>query len=226
MVGGSIRRLIPPERQPEEDDILARLSRGDRIEHFETVRVAKNGRRLDVSVTISPLRNAAGAIVGASTIVRNISAARESASTMEALNNVGTTVTSDLDREKVVQAVNSARSSTTWVGESGESYTLYTISGVPREAFSQFPMPRNRGLDRPERRHHEGSALRAQSAASRHPARASAGAQLPGGTGQGALGRRPRRAVLRTLRGWTLHSWPACRTSCARRSTPFSVTGA
>ena len=159
MVGTSVRRLIPPERQSEEDDIIAQLARGERIEHFETVRVAKDGRHLAVSVTISPLRNAAGTIVGASKIARNITAARESASAMEALNHVGTIVTSDLDRDKVVQAVTDAATELTTaqfgaffynvVGESGESYTLYTISGVPREAFSKFPMPRNTAVFEP-----------------------------------------------------------------------------
>ena len=73
MIGKPIRMLIPAERQPEEDDILARLRQGERIEHFETVRIAKDGRRLDISATISPLRNASGAIIGASNIARDIS---------------------------------------------------------------------------------------------------------------------------------------------------------
>jgi PAS domain S-box-containing protein len=76
IIGRSIRVLIPPERQSEEDDILARLRRGERVEHFETVRIAKDGRRLNVSVTISPLRNAAGTVIGASKIARDVSAIR------------------------------------------------------------------------------------------------------------------------------------------------------
>jgi len=76
MIGKPIRLLIPAERQAEEDDILARIRRGERIEHFETVRIAKDGRDLDISVTISPLRNASGSIIGASKIARDISAAR------------------------------------------------------------------------------------------------------------------------------------------------------
>ena len=76
IVGQSIRMLIPPERQSEEDDILERIRTGQRVEHFETVRIAKDGRHLHVSVTISPLRDEAGRIVGASKIARDISAAR------------------------------------------------------------------------------------------------------------------------------------------------------
>ena len=72
IIGQSIRRLIPPERQTEEDDILARLRNGENIEHHETVRMAKDGRRIDVSLTISPIKDGAGTIIGASKIIRDI----------------------------------------------------------------------------------------------------------------------------------------------------------
>jgi hypothetical protein len=162
--------LIPPERQAEEDDILARLRKGERVEHFETVRMTKDGRRLDVALTISPVRDDSGAVIGASKIVRDVTALKqheaerlrmlqESASVTETLNNVGAIVASDLDRTRVVQAVTDAATELTTaefgaffynlVNESGEWYTLYTISGAPREAFSQFPMPRNTAVFEP-----------------------------------------------------------------------------
>ncbi len=72
-VGQPITLIIPPERLDEEREILARLRRGERTEHFETVRVAKDGRRLDVSLTISPIHNRAGQVVGASKVARDIS---------------------------------------------------------------------------------------------------------------------------------------------------------
>jgi PAS domain S-box-containing protein len=72
VIGKPIRILIPPDRQAEEDEILAQIRRGERVEHFETVRVRKDGRRIDVSLTISPVRDAAGRIVGASKIARDI----------------------------------------------------------------------------------------------------------------------------------------------------------
>ena len=72
MIGHSILRLIPPELQDEETEIIARLKRGERIDHYETVRVAKDGRRVDISLTVSPLRNEAGLIVGASKVARDI----------------------------------------------------------------------------------------------------------------------------------------------------------
>jgi PAS domain S-box-containing protein len=72
LVGRSVRSLIPPELQAEEDGILARIRRGERVEHFETVRLTKDDRRIDVSLTVSPVRDASGRIVGASTIARDI----------------------------------------------------------------------------------------------------------------------------------------------------------
>src|ERR1700758_2295378 len=72
MIGTSIRRLIPADRQAEEDLILARLRRGDRFDHFESIRVTKDGRELHVSLTISPIKDASGKVVGASKIARDI----------------------------------------------------------------------------------------------------------------------------------------------------------
>jgi PAS domain S-box-containing protein len=73
VVGQPITLIIPPERVQEEEEILRKLRRGERIDHFETVRIAKSGRRIDVALTISPVRNANGVIVGASKIARDIS---------------------------------------------------------------------------------------------------------------------------------------------------------
>jgi PAS domain S-box-containing protein len=75
-VGKSILLIIPPERHDEEGEILARLRRGERIDHFETVRVARDGRLIDISLTVSPVRDAAGRVVGASKIGRDISERR------------------------------------------------------------------------------------------------------------------------------------------------------
>jgi len=93
MIGTSIMRLIPRERQGEEDKILARLRRGDRFDHFETIRVTKDGRQLDVSLTISPIKDAYGKVIGASKIARDITdrklaeaALREAQSVAEAAN--------------------------------------------------------------------------------------------------------------------------------------------
>ena len=73
IIGKSILILIPPELQSEEAVILAKIRAGDRIEHYETVRLTKNGARVEVSLSISPVRDKTGTIVGASKILRDIS---------------------------------------------------------------------------------------------------------------------------------------------------------
>jgi diguanylate cyclase (GGDEF)-like protein/PAS domain S-box-containing protein len=72
VVGGSIQILLPADRQHEEDFILERIRKGEIVDHFETVRVRKDGRAINVSVTISPIRDGSGTIVGASKIARDI----------------------------------------------------------------------------------------------------------------------------------------------------------
>jgi PAS domain S-box-containing protein len=71
-LGKPIAMLIPPDRSGEEPAILARIARGVTTDHFETVRIRKDGRKIDVSVTISPIRDGQGRIVGASKIARDI----------------------------------------------------------------------------------------------------------------------------------------------------------
>lgn len=77
-VGKSILMLIPENRHMEEIDIIDRVSRGERVETFETLRLRKDGTLIPVSLTISPIRNSDGEIVGASKIARDISQAKES----------------------------------------------------------------------------------------------------------------------------------------------------
>jgi PAS domain S-box-containing protein len=77
MIGRPISILIPADLRGEEAQILARLTHGERIDHFDTVRLAKNGDWVDVSLTVSPLYDASGAIVGASKIARDISNRRK-----------------------------------------------------------------------------------------------------------------------------------------------------
>jgi two-component system, LuxR family, sensor kinase FixL len=72
MIGQPIIRIIPPELHQEEKQILARLRRGERIQHYETIRLAKDGRRVDLSLTVSPLFNQSGKVVGASKVARDI----------------------------------------------------------------------------------------------------------------------------------------------------------
>ena len=72
-IGQSVMMLIPADRRDEEYGILARIGRGEPVEHFETVRLARGGRRVDISLTASPIRNDAKEVIGASSIARDVS---------------------------------------------------------------------------------------------------------------------------------------------------------
>src|SRR3977135_3817182 len=77
MIGQPIARLIPPELQHEEADILAKIRSGQRIERYEAVRIHKLGHRLNISLTISPVRDVSGRIVGAAKIAHDVTANRQ-----------------------------------------------------------------------------------------------------------------------------------------------------
>lgn len=77
MIGKSITVLFPPDRLEEEAKILERLHRGERVDHFETIRMRKDGTPIAVSVTISPIHDKTGRIVGASKVARDISQSTE-----------------------------------------------------------------------------------------------------------------------------------------------------
>ena len=78
-IGQPMTLIIPAERHEEERDILRRIRLGQRVDHFETVRVAKDGRRVDVSLTISPVHDRHGRVIGASKVGRDISASKRAA---------------------------------------------------------------------------------------------------------------------------------------------------
>jgi PAS domain S-box-containing protein len=159
-IGKSIRMLIPDELQNEEDVVLAKIRAGEKTDHFETIRQRRDNTRLSISLTISPIRDEKGNVVGASKVARDISerarllaAAREHAVNTEKLSEVGAIVASTLDREAIVQKVTDIATELTHAEfgaffynvtdpESGNAYMLYTLSGVPREAFAKFPQPR------------------------------------------------------------------------------------
>lgn len=81
-VGRSVEMLIPKERLAEEPHILSRLKQGERLHHFETVRIRKNGTPIEISLTISPITNAAGEVIGASKIARDITERKRAAEGM------------------------------------------------------------------------------------------------------------------------------------------------
>jgi len=76
-IGKHITLIIPPERHHEEEVILSRLRRGERIDHYDTIRVTKDGRRLDISLTISPIRDSSGKVIAVSKVARDITAKKQ-----------------------------------------------------------------------------------------------------------------------------------------------------
>ena len=166
MIGRPITTIIPEHLHEEEGRILERVRRGERIDHYETVRRHKDGRLINISLTISPMKNAEGIIVGASKIGRDISdrarkdaLLRRQTERLEALNRVVQTIASDLDLEGIVQRVTDVASELTRakfgaffynVTHRGrDAYQLYTLSGAPREAFDKFGMPRSTAVFEP-----------------------------------------------------------------------------
>jgi PAS domain S-box-containing protein len=108
VVGKSITIIIPPDRQDEEPQILARLRKGERVDHFETVRRTKDGRLIDVSVTISPVRDPTGRIIGASKVARDITRQKRYERDLQAAKEMADAANRQkdelLERERVARA--------------------------------------------------------------------------------------------------------------------------
>jgi len=166
IIGKPVLTLIPPDRHHEENDILSRVRLGERVEHYETVRQRKDGSLIDVSLSVSPIKNPAGHIIGASKIARDISE-RKKAETLlrrqkfhlETLNRAARAISRDLDMERIVQTVTDLATELSGAkfgaffynlrDDKGETYLLYALSGAPREAFEKFGMPRNTAIFSP-----------------------------------------------------------------------------
>jgi PAS domain S-box-containing protein len=158
-IGKPITMLIPKNRLHEEDIILGKIKRDERVEHYETIRLTKLGKEIPVSLTISPIKNTSGQVIGASKIMIDITSQKEYENklqryteSVEILNTISKLISESLDIETILQKVTDA--STQIVGaafgaffynkvnKKGESYMLFSLSGAPREAF-EFGMPRN-----------------------------------------------------------------------------------
>lgn len=160
VVGKHISLLIPPDKLGEEDMILNQIRNGLEVKHFDTIRVTKSGKTIPISLTISPIRGRDGRIIGASKIARDITdqlrsqeELRTHAHIQELLLSAGRLLSENLDLQSILQKVTDITTQLTgaefgaffynMVDDEGESYLLYTLSGVSRDAFKDFPMPRN-----------------------------------------------------------------------------------
>lgn len=153
MIGQPLLKIIPPERHDEETHILRKIHAGERVDHFQTIRMTKDGRRINVSVTISPIKDASGKVIGASKIARDITQIVRSQRERERLYDLSRLMAAERDLKTLLQKItdiatelSGAEFGAFFYNVStleGQSYTLYTIAGVPEEKFKQFPMPRN-----------------------------------------------------------------------------------
>ncbi len=141
VVGKSITILIPRDRLSEETEILRRLRRGERIDHFETVRMAKDGRLLDISLTVSPVRDAEGKIVGASKIARDISELKRAARAVAAqqewfrvtLSSIGDAVIASDQSGRVTFLNSTAERMTGWKSAEAAGKPLAEVFRVENE---------------------------------------------------------------------------------------------
>ncbi|MBX2926141.1 MAG: MEKHLA domain-containing protein [Chitinophagaceae bacterium] len=148
IIGLPIHMLIPPDRQKEEDEIIAILKQGKRVEHFETVRITKTGKKLNISLTISPLKDANGKIVGASKIARDITRQKQYEERLRIMNELGKSIYTQLDIPAILQTVTDSATRLTAAsfgvffynktGTNGEAYALDTFSGISKEAFDNL----------------------------------------------------------------------------------------
>ena len=166
VLGKSIKLLIPKDRLNEEKLILSKIHSGRRIDHFETIRQTKDGKKISISVSVSPLRDGSGRVIGASKIARNIEEQIKSKKKIESyveklriLNSVGKDISTKLDLKTVLQKVTDATTKLSGAQfgaffynteiESGESMMLYTLSGAPKEDFEKLGMPRHTDVFQP-----------------------------------------------------------------------------
>lgn len=160
MLGKSVTFLIPDDRLQEEANILQQLRRGKKIDHFETIRKDKYGRNIHISLTVSPIRDDRGKIVGASKVARDISSKIEAEAqikkynhNLEIINSIGKSISENLDLQVILQRVTDATTKLTGaafgaffynnIDEQGASFRLFTLSGAPRESFEKLGMPRH-----------------------------------------------------------------------------------
>ncbi len=158
-VGRSIRIIIPHDRQGEEDHVLSQIRAGRAVRHFETIRQRKDGALVPISLSVSPIRDDHGMVIGASKIARDISlqsrlraAAEEQARSTARLSEVGAALASSLDRDVIVRKVIDLATELTGAecgvlfhatvdGRSGEPRLLRTVSGTSEELMADASGP-------------------------------------------------------------------------------------
>lgn len=153
VIGKHISLLIPAERLQEEDMIITNIRNGRRVQHFQTNRVRKDGSIIPISLTVSPIKDNNGVIIGASKIARDVSDLQKQLRYLELLLSVGQTLSEKLDLQAILQKLTDITTALTgaeygaffynMADVKGDAYMLFTLSGAPREMFEKLGMPRN-----------------------------------------------------------------------------------
>ncbi|MEO6567201.1 MAG: PAS domain S-box protein [Opitutaceae bacterium] len=167
VIGKSVTILMQPEQAKEEPDILARIRRGERIEHHETIRRRKDGELFPVSLTISAIRDSSGKVVGASKIARDITAQRNAEAEraallkkeqdarmeLEAMIEASRGLTAELNLDATVQRATDTATKLSGakfgaffyngIKDRQESWVVYASSGAPRAAFEKLGLAPN-----------------------------------------------------------------------------------
>ena len=126
-IGQSIRIIIPADRQGEEDEVLRRVRSGEKVDHFETVRRRRDGSLIEISLTVSPIRDAAGRIVGASKIAHDISETRRIAAAERAARQAAEQAAARIAR---LQAVTAALSEAVTPAEVAEAILTQGLAAL------------------------------------------------------------------------------------------------
>ncbi|MEX6689793.1 PAS domain S-box protein [Danxiaibacter flavus] len=160
IIGKPITTIIPEQYRMDELMILNKIRNNEHVEHFETYRITKDGTLIPVSLTISPITDKRGNIIGASKIARNISKQKEAekalqhhAENLEIMNGMGKVISQTLDIDVILQTVADSTTRLTGaaigaffyntVNDKNEPYMLCRLSGAAKEAFENFAIPRS-----------------------------------------------------------------------------------
>lgn len=166
VIGKPVSILIPTERLKEEDNILGQIRQGNKVKHFETIRMTKIGKLIPISLTVSPVKDVSGNIIGASKIARDITeqveaqaSIKRNAQNLELLNSIGKVILEQLEVKEVLQQVTDVTTQITGASfgaffyntydDNGEAFMLYTLSGASSAQFASLGMPRHTALFKP-----------------------------------------------------------------------------
>ena len=166
VIGKPVSILIPTERLKEEDNILGQIRQGNKVKHFETIRMTKIGKLIPISLTVSPVKDVSGNIIGASKIARDITeqveaqaSIKRNAQNLELLNSIGKVILEQLEVKEVLQQVTDVTTQITGASfgaffyntydDNGEAFMLYTLSGASSAQFESLDMPRHTALFKP-----------------------------------------------------------------------------